>query len=108
MAMDPYDDQSGPATAQDNQMGGDGQDQPEKSDETEDQLALVPNHFFKRQPDNPLKPGQREEVEIVQIYEGESSIKCVSNYDKKDKNEHGEGTPAEENAPDEESEGSMY
>lgn len=103
--MDPYDDQSGPATAQDNQMGGDGQDQPEKSDETEDQLALVPNHFFKNQPP---KPGQREEVEVVQVYEGESSIKCLYG-DKKDKqdNEEGEGTQAEESSPSEESD-SMY
>ena len=104
MADDPYDDNSGPATAQDNQMGGDGQDQPEKSDETEDQLALVPIHFFKNQP---VKPGQKEEVEVVQVYEGEASIKCLYG-DKKDKNEPGEGSAAEENAPDEEEEGSMY
>jgi len=57
----------------------------DKSDETEDQLALVPNHFFKDKP----KPRNREMIEIVQVYEGESSIKCV--YDDKDKEEKAEG-----------------
>ena len=68
--MDPYDDESAPSTAEDPAMGG----ADEKSDETEDQLALVPSHFFKNQPP---KPGQRETIEIVQVYENECSIKCV-------------------------------
>lgn len=45
----------------------------EKSDETEDQLSLVPKHFFKDE----MKPGDREMVEVVEAYEGEYSIKCL-------------------------------
>jgi len=66
----------------------------EKSDETEDQLALVPSHFFKNQPP---KPGKRETVEIVQVYENECSIKCVYSDDEdeeEDSEEHAEA-PAE-------------
>ena len=70
----------------------------DKSDETEDQLALVPNHFFKEKP----KPRNREMIEIVQVYEGESSIKCV--YDDKDKEEkaEGEGDSTDESSPEDE------
>jgi hypothetical protein len=55
----------------------------QKSDETEDQLALVPKHFFK----DTMKPGDQETVEVVQSYEGEYSIKCV--YGEKDKKDEG-------------------
>lgn len=58
-----------------------------KSDETEDQLALVQKSFFKDEP----KPGNREMVEIVQVYENEVSIKCV----------YGEGEKAEEEEEEE-------
>jgi hypothetical protein len=79
---DMYDDESAPATAEN--PGAEGE---EKSDETEDQLALVPSHFFKNQPP---KPGQRETVEIVQVYENECSIKCVYSEDEDKEEEDGE------------------
>lgn len=53
-------------------------EKPDKSDETEDKLALVPTSFFSEPP----KPGRREQVEIVHVYENEVSIKCV--YDEKE------------------------
>jgi hypothetical protein len=65
----------------------------DKSDETEDQLALVPSHFFK---DNP-KPGMREMVEVVNVYENEVSIKCVYGEDKE---EEAEGETPGHPAPD--------
>ena len=64
-----------------------------ESDETEDQLALVPSHFFK---DNP-KPGMREMVEVVNVYENEVSIKCVYGEDKE---EEAEGETPGHPAPD--------
>lgn len=63
----------------------------EKSDETEDQLALVPMSFFSSK-GNP-KPGMRETVEVVNVYENEVSIKCV--YDDEDKEEKSEGETSE-------------
>jgi hypothetical protein len=68
----------------------------DKSDETEDQLALVPKHFFKGEP----KPGMREMVEVVQVYEGEVSIKCVYGEDK-DEEEQSEGEELESEPQDE-------
>lgn len=65
-----------------------------KSDETEDQLSLVPKHFFKEEP----KPGNREMVEIVEVYEGEVSIRCV--YGDKDDKEEPEGESESEPAPE--------
>ena len=89
------DDESEPSTAQ-NQMGG-GVD--EKSDETDDQLALVPSHFFKKQPP---KPGMRETVEVVNVYENECSIKCVYDEDKdKEEGEEEEGEGMEQYAESE-------
>jgi hypothetical protein len=90
MARDNYmDDEAAPATAEDDPMA----DSEEKSDETDDQLALVPSHFFKNQPP---KPGQRETVEIVQVYENECSIKCVySEDDDEDEEEDGSEEYAE-------------
>jgi hypothetical protein len=80
MARDNYmDDESAPSTAEDPMA-----DSEEKSDETDDQLALVPSHFFKNQPP---KPGQRETVEIVQVYENECSIKCVYSEDEEEEEE---------------------
>lgn len=79
-------DESEPTTAQNPSTGGGD----EKSDETEDQLALVPSHFFKKQPP---KPGQRETVEIVNVYENECAIKCV--YGEGEDEEEGEEEYAE-------------
>jgi hypothetical protein len=69
-----------------------------KSDETEDQLALVPKHFFKDEP----KPGDRETVEVIEVYEGEVSIKCVYGEKEEEKEE-----PESEMAAPSESEDSM-
>lgn len=65
----------------------------EKGDETEDQLSLVPKHFFKQEP----KPGDREMVEVVSVYEGEVSIKCVygDKEEESESEEEGMAAPAE-------------
>lgn len=67
----------------------------ESSDETEDQLALVPTSFFQNKKGE-VKPGMREMVEVVQVYENEVSIKCV--YEEKEEEspegEMMEDTPA--------------
>ena len=76
----------------------------EKSDETEDQLSLVPKHFFKEEP----KPGDREMVEVVEVYEGEVSIKCVyGDKDEDKKEEEGEEGMEPESSPMAEAEDSM-
>lgn len=49
-----------------------------KDEETDEQVALVPKGFFRKAPE----PGMREEVEVVEVYEDECSIRCV--YDKED------------------------
>lgn len=66
-----------------------------KSDETEDKLALVQSSFFKEQP----KPGMREMVEVVQVYENEVSIKCV--YSDDDDDEEKAEAPDDSSAPTE-------
>jgi hypothetical protein len=75
-------------------------DSEEKSESTEDQLALVPKHFFKEEP----KPGNREMVEIVEVYEGEVSIRCVYGEDKE---EAEEPAPESVSAPTEAEDPSM-
>jgi len=93
MARDNYmDDEAAPATAEDDPMA----DGDEKSDETEDQLALVPSHFFKKQPP---KSGQREMTEIVQVYENECSIKCVYSEDEDEDEEEEEDSEEYAEAP---------
>lgn len=90
-----YDDEASPPTSEDASVANGSNDTKDdnKSDETEDQLSLVPKHFFKEEP----KPGNREMVEIVEVYEGEVSIKCV--YGDKDKEEP-EGESESEPAPE--------
>jgi|SRR6185436_458618 len=52
-----------------------------KEDRTpENKLALVQSSFFK----GPVKPGDREMVEIVEVYENEVSVKCVYGDDDDD------------------------
>lgn len=89
-AYDMMDDGSAPSTAEDTSAGNESKNN-NKSDETEDQLSLVPKHFFKDEP----KPGNREMVEVVEVYEGEVSIKCVYG-DKDDKSGKEEKEPASE------------
>jgi len=83
MAYDMMDDESAPASAEDASVANDTNDTKDdnKSEETEDQLSLVPKHFFKRE----MKPGDREMVEVVEAYDGEYSIKCI--YDESDDKE---------------------
>lgn len=96
MASDNYmDDEAAPSTAE-NELGV---TPDEKGDETEDQLALVPNHFFR----NPPKPGMQEKVEVVEVYENESSIKCIYDKDKdEDKEEESEEEYAQMPEPEDE------
>jgi len=81
MAYDMMDDESAPSSAEaDEQDTTKGSNDDNKSDETEDQLSLVPKSFFKDEP----KPGDREMVEVMEVYDDEVSIKCVY-VDKDDK-----------------------
>lgn len=73
-----------------------GMDREHKSDETEDKLALVPMSFFKEHP----KPGKRETVEVVEVYENEVSIKCVYGEGKKEEKSE-EESESEPEAEDE-------
>lgn len=95
------DDESAPSTSEDASVANDSNDsndtKEDKSEETEDQLSLVPKHFFKDEP----KPGNREMVEVVSVYDGEVSIKCVYG-DKDDKG----GKEEMESASEEKSESS--
>lgn len=94
------DDESSPSNAEDASVANGSNDSADdKSDATEDQLALVPKHFFKDEP----KPGNREMVEIVEVYEGEVSIKCVYGEDE----EKEEAPPESVSAPAEAEDPSM-
>jgi hypothetical protein len=86
MADEMY-DEAAPPTSEDASVANDSNDTKDenekddnKSEETEEQLSLVPKHFFKDAP----KPGNREMVEVVSVYDDEVSIKCVYG-DKDDK-----------------------
>jgi len=86
------DDEAAPPTSEDASVANGSNDtkdtdgtKEEKSEETEDQLSLVPKHFFNRE----MKPGDREMVEVVESYDGELSIKCVYG-DKDDKGDQEE------------------
>ena len=95
MADDMY-DESEPTTAESDEMADsdNGPDKKDaKSDESEDQLALVPKSFFK----NEMNPGDREKVEVVEAYEDEYSLKCI--YD--DDAEKDEGEESEEKTENE-------
>jgi len=85
MEGDMYDDEAAPSESPSTPA-----ENKEKGDETEDNLALVPNNFFKQEP----KPGMREMVEVVEVYEGECSIKCVYGEAKEEKEEEA-AEPAE-------------
>jgi hypothetical protein len=92
------DEESAPSTAE---SAPPDDSKEEKSDETEDQLALVPTHFFKNTP----KPGMRETVEVVSVYENEVSLKCV--YGDEDKEEKDEGDTPGKPASDDEDDSMM-
>lgn len=75
MAQDDMYDESSPS------MAAAPESKEDNTDETEDQLALVPTNFFKDTP----KPGMREMVEVVEVFEDEVSIKCI--YGEKEEDE---------------------
>lgn len=99
-----YDEESSPPTSEDASVANGSNDTEDnnKSEETEDQLSLVPKHFFKDEP----KPGDREMVEVVSVYEGEVSIKCVYG-DKDDKGGKEEKESESEDQSESEPEDSM-
>lgn len=74
----------------------------EKTDESDDQMSLVPKQFFKEEP----KPGMREMIEVVSVYDGEVSIKCVYGDDDDDSKEE-EAEEGMDSAPAAEEEDSM-
>lgn len=96
-----YDDDSAPSEDA-SVANGSNDTKDSKSEDTEDQLSLVPKHFFKDEP----KPGDREMVEVVDVYEGEVSIKCVYG-DKDDKGDKEENESPSEANNESESEDAM-
>ena len=103
------DDEASPPTSEDASVANDSNDtkdenekEDNKSEETEDQLSLVPKHFFKDEP----KPGNREMVEVVSVYDGEVSIKCVYG-DKDDKGDKEENESESEEKSESEPEDAM-
>jgi len=103
MADNMYDDESSPPESEDASIGNDSNETPgeqadhAKGEEAEDQMALVPTTFFKGE----LKPGKRETIEIVEVFDGEVSVKCV--YGDEDKDDEGgeddDDAPSNESAP---------
>ena len=97
-----YDDEAAPPTSEDASVANDSNDTKEentKSEETEDQMSLVPKNFFKDTP----KPGHREMVEVVEVYDGEVSIKCVyGDKDDKGGKEEDESESEAESEPEDE------
>lgn len=105
-------DESEPSTAESDELSedrsvandsNDTKDENEKDDnkieETEEQLSLVPKHFFKDSP----KPGDREMVEVVSVYDGEVSIRCVyGDKDDKGGKEEDESSSERESEPEDE------
>ncbi len=67
-----------------------GMDMEAESDVPEEKLGLVPLTFFK----NEVEPGDREEIEVVRIADGEAVIKCV--YGKDDDEDREDGDMEEE------------
>jgi hypothetical protein len=90
------DDEAAPPTSEDASVANDSNDTKDEneSEETEDQLSLVPKNFFKEEP----KPGMREMVEVVEVYDGEVSIRCVygDSDDKEEEEAEGEVAPVSE------------
>lgn len=63
----------------------------------ESKLALVQSSFFK----GPVRPGDREMVEVVDVYENEVSIKCVYGEDDEEKEEEPGLEMSDQSAPSE-------
>jgi hypothetical protein len=77
---DEYMDESAPAMAG-SEDASVANEEPKEDATPENKVALVQSSFFREPP----KPGDREMVEIVDVYENEVSIKCV--YDEEEEEE---------------------
>ena len=63
-----------------------GADEPRVDDQVdvpEEKLGLVPMSFFK----NKVSPGDKEQIEVVKIYDDEVAIKCIYSKDKEESSE---------------------
>lgn len=96
MPQDYYDDESAPEMAGSEDASVAREDKSEERT-PESKLALVQSSFFK----NPPKPGDREMVEIVDVYENEVSIKCVYGEDEEEEPEEPGLGMSDESAPSE-------
>lgn len=100
---DMYDDESSPPESEDASIANDSNETPgerqdrESGEATEDQMALVPRGFFKGTP----KPGQIEKVEVVEVYDGEVSVRCV--YKKDDASDDDDDDDGDDDVPTSES-----
>lgn len=59
---------------------------PDEDPTPENKLALVQSSFFR----GPVKPGDRETVEVVDVYENEVSVRCVGHEDEEQDDSQGE------------------
>jgi hypothetical protein len=84
MPEDYYDDESAPAMAEDASVA---RETPKEDSTPENKLALVQTSFFK----GPVRPGDQEMVEVVEVFENEVSIKCVYGEDEEEAEEPGLG-----------------
>jgi len=91
MPEDYYDDASDTAMAEDASVA---RETPKEDATPENKLALVQTSFFK----DPPKPGDREMVEVVEVFENEVSIKCVYDDGEEEAEEPGLGM-TDESAP---------
>jgi hypothetical protein len=52
-------------------------------DVPEEKLGLVPMSFFKSK----VSPGDKEQIEVVKVYDDEVAIKCIYSKDKEESSE---------------------
>lgn len=106
MASQDYYDSGESDNSSDSNM--DTEDNKEQSDTPEEKMGLVPLSFFSSKD---VKPGDKEEVEVMSIHEGEAVIKCVYKGDKESKDEDqmeaGE-EPSDTSAPSEAQDAMSY
>lgn len=84
MPEDYYDNASDSMPSEDASVA---KENPKEDRTPESRLALVQTSFFSKPP----KPGDREMVEVVDVYENEVSIKCLY-----DEDQEKQGLPEEE------------
>jgi len=101
MPQDYYDGASDTVPSEDASVA---RENPKENRTPESKLALVQTSFFNKPP----KPGDREMVEIVDVYENEVSIKCIyGEGEEKGGLPEGEPGMSDQSAPSEAEEG-MY